>query len=565
MLRVHLLGGLALEVEGAPIEPPTSRRARSVLAWLALNRGPHPRVEVAGRFWPDLTDSSARGNLRLAIWAIRRALGPAADSCLLATRDQVGLVANGAMWVDLLEFRRLVSEGRNEEALELCRGEPLADLEDEWVYEPREEHREQVLEALGRLATQADARGDVHHAIAWTRRQVALDPLGEEVARDLMRRLGAAGDRGAALASFERLRERLERELGIAPSRATREVAYRLGVDSGEEPLPSPRTPVERRPSALPAVLARDARTAFVGRQRELEGLQAELERAWAGELRVVLLGGEAGIGKTRLATELARDAASRGASVLLGHNDEEAVVPFQPFVEALRRYVQATGLEELRQVVGDDDARELARLVPELERRLPSPQQPEGRPEAERYRMFEAVSSLLRQVSATAPVLLVLDDLHWAERPTLLLLKHIARSTDAAALLVLATFREAEPGARGDLADLLADLRRDATVTRLSLDGLAEAEVGELIASWSDLEPPAALVRSLHRDTGGNPFFLQETLRHLDDAGILRAQDGRWSRVSIEQVGVAEGVKEVVARRLATLGDACPLSANVT
>jgi DNA-binding SARP family transcriptional activator len=544
-----------------------------LLGWLALNRGPHSRVAVAGRFWPDLPESSARGNLRLALWAIRRALGPTADSWLLATRDEVGLAANGSVWVDLADFRRLLGEGRYEEAVALCRGEPLAELEDEWVYDAREEHREHVLEALGRLADEAEARGDLRQAIAWTRRQVASDPLDEEACRELMWRLAAAGNLGAAVQTFERLRARLAGELGIAPSPATRRLAFEL-AQAGETPLPAPEPPERPRlrsavagrqamPGAgaladLPPPLARSARTAFVGRQDELEWLRGQWKRAGAGERRTVLLGGEAGIGKSRLAAEFAREAASRGGLVLFGRNDEDALVPFQPFVEALRRYVEVAPSDELLSALGPG-AGDLAALVPELERRLPDLQPRAGRPETQRYLMFEAVGTLLTELSHSAAVLLVLEDLHWADRPTLLLLKHLARSADPAAMLVLGTFRETEPGAATTVLEVLADLRRDAVVTRLSIGGLARAEVGELFASWSDVEPPPGLIRALHEDTGGNPFFVQEIIRHLNEAGILDADENNWSsRISLEDVGVPEGVKAVVARRLAALGPAC-------
>ena len=572
-MRLHVLGGLALEVDGTQVELPTSRRARSLLAWLALNGGPHSRVEVAGRFWPDLAESSARGNLRLALWGIRRALGPAADSWLVATRDEVGLAANGSVWVDLVAFRRLLDEERYEEAVALCRGEPLVELEDDWVYEARDEHREHVLEALGRLADEAERRGDLRKAIAWSRRQVATDPLGEEASRELMRRLSATGNLAAAVQTFERLRERLAGELGIAPSPATRRLAFEL-AQAGETPAAATEPPEQPRlrqavaggdttPGAearanLPPPLARSARSAFVGRDDELEWLRGQWRRAGAGERRTALLGGEAGIGKSRLAAEFAREAATGGGSVLFGRNDEDAIVPFQPFVEALGRYVELAPVDDLRSALGPG-AGDLAALVPELERRLPELEPRAARPETQRYLMFEAVGSLLTELSRSAPVLLVLEDLHWADRPTLLLFKHLARGADPAALLVLGTYREAEPGAATTVLEALADLRRDAVVTRLSIGGLARGEVGELFASWSEVEPPPGLIRALHEDTGGNPFFVQEIVRHLDEAGILRVDDARWSsRISLEDVGVPEGVKAVVARRLAGLGNPC-------
>src|SRR6202044_3761087 len=156
MLRIRLLGELAVETSTGPIELSGSGRARSALAWLALNPGSHQRAEVAARFWPEVRDSSARASLRNAIWAIRRSLGTEASEAVLATRERVGLDAP-RVWIGASAFREHMENERIEEALELCRGELLAGLEDEWVYEFRDAHRELVSELLERIAAQADA------------------------------------------------------------------------------------------------------------------------------------------------------------------------------------------------------------------------------------------------------------------------------------------------------------------------------------------------------------------------------------------------------------------------
>ena len=228
MLRVRLLGQLAIELDGTEVEPPSSRRARALLAWLALERRMHSRSALAARFWPDVLDESARTSLRSALSALRKALGPGSEEYLIAGRHGVGLADESLVWTDVGEFEQSVAEGRLAEALALSQGELLAGLDDDWVYERRDEHRDRVADVLARLAADAEGDGDLQKAIAYTRQQVALDQLAEEPQRDLMRRLAEAGDRAAAVRTYERLSQRLRDELRIAPSQATRELADTL-------------------------------------------------------------------------------------------------------------------------------------------------------------------------------------------------------------------------------------------------------------------------------------------------------------------------------------------------
>src|SRR3954454_17229759 len=232
MLRVRLLGELAAEIDGRPVAAPASRRAWALLAWLALHPGEHPRGTVAARFWPDVLDSSARASLRSAAWALRRALG--ADDALVGGRDRVGL----RCVTDIAEFDAHCAAGRLEEAVALCRGPLLADLDEDWVLEARDEHAHRVGGALARLAAEAPAGPE---AVGWARRRAALDPLDEEAARDLMRRLAEAGDRPGALAVADRLAERLRTALRLAPSAQTRALVAELYEAGASEEAPTAR------------------------------------------------------------------------------------------------------------------------------------------------------------------------------------------------------------------------------------------------------------------------------------------------------------------------------------
>jgi DNA-binding SARP family transcriptional activator len=280
MLRVRLLGDLRVEVDGTAVEPPASRRARSLLGWLALDRRMHSRSFLAARFWPDVLDESARTSLRSALSALRRALGPGSERYVIATRDEVGLAGEQLVWTDVAEFDRCVASELPEEALELCRGELLAGVDDDWVYERRDEHRDRVAKVLGRLAGRAESTHDLETAIGHTRRQAALDPLAEEPQRQLMRRLAAAGDRAAAIRAYERLSQRLRDELRIVPSQATRELAESLrhGTES-DEPQPAPA--VTSPAASVPAPASAPAGAVVTFAVHRSGGLDGAPRSAW--------------------------------------------------------------------------------------------------------------------------------------------------------------------------------------------------------------------------------------------------------------------------------------------
>jgi DNA-binding SARP family transcriptional activator len=486
VLEVRLTGGLALRANGDALAPPASRRARALLAYLALHPGPHARAQLAARFWPDVLDESARTSLRAALTELRRALGPAEEH-LQAGRATVAL--EGA--VDTRAFTAALNAGDAAAALEASRAPILDGFDDDWAHDARQAHAQRLADALEQLASTADPA----EAIRLTREQVALDPLAEEPNRRLIVRLASAGDRAAALAAGERFAERLRRSLGIPPSRETRALL--------DELRRTPATPV-----APPRALERAHATAFVGRRAELERLRA----SWAGvqmhrDRRLVLLAGEPGVGKTRLAHEFASAALAAGATVLLGRCSEEPLAPFEPFAEALR---QAGAADALQPGAADDAGA--------------------------RHRLFDAVDAALAD---RAPLLLVIDDLHWADRGTLLLASFVLRSPRPGPLAIVGTYRDTELGRRSPLTGALADLQRDGTLDRIGLRGLQEDEVAELARSLLGADDVAARV---HARTGGNAFFVEEVLRGLAEAGTPE---------------VPESVRHAVGVRLSRLSDA--------
>ena len=298
----------------------------------------------------------------------------------------------------------------------------------------------------------------------------------------------------------------------------------------------------------------------FAGRVVERERLVTAWKETVDGTRRVVLVSGEPGIGKTRLVTELVKTAHEQGALLLWGRCDEELDVPYQPFAEALRHYVHLVPADRLRGELGPLGG-ELTRIVPDLEHLVPGLAEPvRTEAETERHRLFEAVSDLLEAIGQTTPIVLVLDDVHWADKPSLLLLRHLLRRLTPMRLLVLATYRDTDLDRSHPLSEVLADLRREPGCERLDLQGLDAGEVTDFMeqAAGHGLEESGlALAEAVHRETQGNPFFVGEVLRHLAESGLIVQHDGRWvSDFTLDDVGIPEGIREVVGRRLSRLSD---------
>lgn len=296
------------------------------------------------------------------------------------------------------------------------------------------------------------------------------------------------------------------------------------------------------------------------GRSAEKALIEAHWTAARQGQRQIVLVAGEPGIGKTRLATEAARSAHKDSAIVLFGSCDEDIGYPYRPFAEALRHYVLNAPDHVLLRHVGDHHG-ELLRIVPALEERVPHVVKPQtADAESERYAMFEAVAGLLALASQQSPVLLILDDLQWAGTPELLLLKHILRSALPMNLLVIGTYRDTELSRHHPLPALLADLRREIAVERISLRGLDEEGVADFIAAAAGHEldeNQRTLARAISRDTEGSPLFVGEVLRNLTETGTVFRQGERW-QVSdgVQDLGIPEGVKQAIGRRLARLSE---------
>ncbi len=314
------------------------------------------------------------------------------------------------------------------------------------------------------------------------------------------------------------------------------------------------------RPSKLPRVLTTEGSFEFAGRDQEFETLLSAWKTAVTGVPGVVLVSGEPGIGKTRLVSELARRAMEDDVVVMAGRCDEHVHVAYRPFVDALAQVCRDLAGRPAVDVLGPR-AGELRRLLPDLDTVLTEvPETIAGDPEFERFQVLDAIAGAVATISTEVPVLLVLDDLHWAEGPTLAALRHLVEVCSDSPLLVVGTYRDTDLDRSHPLSAMLADFRRRDSVSRLDLVGLNAGGVEaflERAAGHTLDEAGAALAAAVHSETAGNPFFVGEVLRHLAESGAIVQRDGVWtSDLGLDQVGIPEGIREVVGRRLNRLSD---------
>lgn len=568
-LEVRLLGGFEVSREGRRLHAFPTRKARALLAYLAMRQGqPISRAALAGLLWPEQPSARAAQNLRQALTFLRRGLGP--PSALTATRDEVVFDLGDAGWLDVAAFDRAVSAGLASpgragalaEAVALYRGALLEGffLDDApefetWLVAARERLQAGALAALDQLAEHHLRRGEYVQAKGHLARALALDPWHEGAYRGLMRALHLSGDPTAALAQYEKCRRALAEGLNVEPLEAT-QALYRQILAHADTPVPAGLSPSSASLPHLP----------FVGRAEEhaqLAGALADLH-AQGQPAGLVLIEGEAGTGKTRLAEEIIRLAASRGALILTGRCYEFGeTVAYQPIVDALRS-AAGRGAFPSRDETSDPFSQvwraELSRLLPELRDPcldLPEPTQaPDG---TARQRLFEATLRCVQSLARGRPEAVVfLDDLQWADTATLDLLHYLVRQSQGSAMLFLGAYRPEETPAEHPLTQLRRGLSRDRLVRVVELEPLTPEAVHVLAASLVAQDTAGALARHLCRESEGNPFVLAEALHALCDTGTLRPDpSGSWhfagGRVAPE-VPLTMSLRDTVLRRVERL-----------
>ena len=525
-------------------------KQRALLAVLLLHANDVVSSEqLVDEVWGESPPATVAKSIQVYVSRLRKQLGEGR----LVTRAPGYLLRVDPSELDVACFERLAAEAEDappkvageklRRALALWRGPPLADL----AYEPFARAEIARLEELRAAALEQRIEADLalgRHSqlVGELEGLVREHPLREHLRGQLMLCLYRCGRQAEALESYQAARRVLVEELGIEPGRQLRELHQAiLRQDPGLD-----LAPVAESPDEAP-------RGAFVGRVPELAELMAGLDDAFAGRGRLFLVVGEPGMGKSRLAEEVMRHARARGARVLVGRCWEAGGAPaYWPWVQALRAAVRDTDSAALLAHLGAGAA-QLTQIVPELRQRFPDlPEPPALESEVARFRLFDATAEFLGNISRAPPTVLVLDDLHAADAPSLLLLRFLARELRSTHILLLAAYRDVDPIPGRPLTETLAEVAREPVTRRVSLGGLSEREVAQYVKLTASQIASTPLVAAVHQETEGNPLFVGEIVRLLTVEGV-GSESTAEARLAIPQ-----SIRDVIARRLTHLSHEC-------
>lgn len=496
-LQVRLLGAVEIILDGRRLRAFNSLRLQRFLGLISLRRDPQHRSRLAFELWPDSDERQARTNLRKLLHDFRHSL-PDIGEFVEIDNETVRWISNGPSEVDVLRFQDALAAGDVELAARLYSGDLLPACYDDWVLDERAKLRAEAYGTLVRLTEEAVRRDDHKAAIRRAQRIVDLEPTDEAAVRVQMQAHLALGDRAAALRSYHRYAEVLERDLGAAPGEAIGAMVQKLRAVGALDRD-------EVRGKDLPV-----AESPFVGRDLECRQLYGAWNTAQEGRAHLLLVTGEPGIGKSRLALELGRRARAEGHAVAWARAYEAAGrLPWGPVVDLLRSDALRSHIDTLDTVW----RAELARLLPELrDVSQPSELSPSG-DLAQRHRLFDAVTRAI--VVGGRPRLLIIDDLQWCDTETIELIGFVVRSQQTAPVLIVGTVRSEELPQHHPLVALIDALGHDQAVTTVSLDRLDEAATATLAARLraEDTIDPKLAAR-LWSETEGNPLFVIEALR---------------------------------------------------
>ena len=556
-LKIFLLGGFRVESDARPRIAVTRKKGQALLALLALRPGTgYPREALMALLWPDSSDEEARHSLRQELHELRRALAPTGTRALIVDGERIALDPD-AIEVDVVKFERLSADGTPEtlkRAAGLYEGELMLGIGvresafEDHLRSERERLRARAVGVLTRLLEHQVQRGPVDAATETALRLLAMDPTQESVHRALMKLHARSGRRAAALRQYQECVEVLQRELDVEPEPATRQL-YRDILAASQTSRPSSAV-TERSTSGagvrgtLPKSDRLGVDPPLAGRKAELATVRELLDHSCGRRGHVVSIVGEAGMGKTRLVSEIAALARERDARTIVGRAYETAqVLAFGPWVDALRAGLVAdpgalAGVEPVWRG-------ELARVLPEVESRGARRATP-----AEATRIFQAVERLLERLSARQPLVVVLEDVHWADELTVRLAAYLGRRIDARPILLVLTTRDEHLTGATLLDVALQELRDHARLVSVPLAALSRTETTALARSLARAErDPDALARldeQVWRISSGNPLLVLETVRALRDAPA-----GRDAGAS-----VPTRVREIVMTRLERLSE---------
>lgn len=560
-LQICALGPLELREGARPVR--LGGRQRTLLAVLVVHAGDTVSSDrLLEEIWSGHPPRSGAATLQVHMSRLRRSLSAeVAGGPHIVTRPPGYVLDVPPDCFDVARFQALVAEGREaldtgraraasgtfERALALWRGAPLGDLGHEpfavaWVSRLAQLHRGAVCDRIDAVLAQGR-----HRELLGELEALSLDnPMDERVYTQLMVALYRSGRQAEALRACQTLRRALAAELGIEPGAEVRRLEEAvLRQDADLEAVHANLAPPPGGATTGPAVAPGRSGVAddpFVGRQRELEMLHAAFTRAVSGHGAVVLMGGEPGVGKTRLVEEFTATAVASGARVAWGRCYEgDGAASFWPWAQVLRAYVQIATDDEIAETLGPWRA-ELANVLPELGG---EPSTAAGtNPDATRFRLFDNIATSIARASERAPSVIVLDDVHWADTASLLLLEFISRTLTDVPALVVAVYRAHDATGDGPLAATLGVLARG-PVSRVAVEGLGEPDVARYLELTTGVVSPSA-AKEVRRRTGGNAFFVREMVSFLAAEGRL---EGGSSVEGLNQA-IPVGVRDVVRRR---------------
>jgi DNA-binding SARP family transcriptional activator len=608
-LKLHVLGSLHLERDSQSVKV-ERHMALALLVYLAVTGQPHRRETLAALFWPDYDHVRARAALRRELAALNQAL---AGEALEVDRETIGLLrpeSGVGLWLDADQFHHLLAMCRTHghpetevcpaclkplaEAVVLYQGDFLSGFTlrhspdfDDWQLFQAEILRRELAGALERLARGYSARQEFEPAIGYARRWLALDPFHEAAHCYLMSLYTWLGQPQAALRQYAECARRLEQELGLSPQAATTQLYQAIKENAlappgrlYASPLPKekkytqPTSVIRRQPQpAYPgqslALLDRIAAGQLVGREREMAQASALWSRAAFGEGHVLLVSGEAGVGKTRLGREITALAEASAARVLIGRCEAEGSAPYAPIAQIIRAAFDNapdTGRQPRPElVVGpvaglpDFILADLLTFAPQLRPRYPQiTPNPPLEPQFERQRLFDSFVSWCTIMAGQTPLLLWVEDVHWADSGALSLLHHLAHRVRGMRLLLVMTYRdtEVELAEARTLKEVLLEFNRERLAEPLKLARLSREQTRDLLvallATGGEITPE--FLDSVYRETEGNPFFIEEVCKMLIEEGKLYFAGGYWRRAEIEAMVIPQSIRAAILSRIEKL-----------
>jgi DNA-binding SARP family transcriptional activator len=531
------LGEIEVRRDGQLLVFPT-QKAKELFVYLVIYRDrAHPRVILATLLWPESDEERARANLRKTLSLLRKMFDPRETQWLISSGGAVQF-NTADCWLDVEEFEQLITDGvkhKNTESLEhaiaLYRGRPFVDIYEDWAIAESERLQALYVDALEQLAELYQAQHELQKAISvWTKVLHAV-PWHERAHHELMTLYALSGDRPAALHQYRQYCEVLQRELGVLPLPETQALYERILRGAPPQPIRAVELPTE-----MP----------FVGRERECTLLRNLWQKACDGAGQALLIGGEVGVGKTRCVEHFLETSPLVPSPLILRGAAYADAPPYDPILQAVRDGLKKTSDKTLAQLSSPWRS-ELAQFIPELHERFPNlkpnPPSPQGK-----SRWFAALTKLLELFARERPVILFLDDLHWADGATLEYLSYLVTHLKDQRIFLIGTYRIEEAHEGSPLRTWLDRLRCAQT---LVLSPLSREET-DLLLSQLLYPCDSAVLDMLYTETEGNPLFVRELVRSLVASGMLR-REGLW-KLTTDEISAAqlpESLKELIGTLL--------------